>query len=187
MIKAIVFDIGGVILDAHALIEDLQKWFKPKDNLIFWEELNLKLAPLCKGEGTLHKTMTEFAKEKNIKIPDSVLKELFLIEKKHLKFNNGVIKLIKSLKENYRLGIISNTIEEHAIELRKLELFEYFELVILSHEIKMSKHELDIFQHLIKEMDLKPNEIVFIDDVQKYAPSYQDFLFPPNSLVFFQI
>jgi len=68
MIKSIVFDIGGVILDAKELIKDLKVWFKPKDEMKFWEELNLKIAPLCKGSGSLYETMKEFAKEKKVKI-----------------------------------------------------------------------------------------------------------------------
>ena len=170
MIKSIVFDIGGVILDAKELIKDLKVWFKPKDEMKFWEELNLKIAPLCKGNGSLYETMKEFAKEKKVKIPDSELKTLFVKDfDKTLKFNKEVLKLIKKLKPNYKLGIISNIIEEHSAELKKTNMFKDFEIVIMSYEVKMSKHEIDIFKLLIKEMNLKPNEIVFIDDVQQYA------------------
>lgn len=170
MIKAVVFDIGGVILDAKELIKDLKKWFKPEDEMKFWEELNIKIAPLCKGHGNLYETMKEFAKEKKVKIPDDVLKTLFVKDfDKTLKFNNDVFDLIKKLKPNYKLGIISNIIEEHSAELKKTNMFDGFDIIILSHEVKMSKHELDIFKLLIKETKLKPEEIVFIDDVQQYA------------------
>ncbi len=72
------------------------------------------------------------------------------------------------LKKNYKLAMISNTIEEHVKINRKLGRFKLFDVVILSNEAGFTKGEKYIFLLAIKELNIQPKECVFIDDIKKF-------------------
>ena len=170
MIKAIIFDVGGVILDFKPLILPVVKIFHPEDETKFWEDLNLRFIPLCRGEGTLLQFWKDLAKEYEKEIPENTLKKLWRSEfETNLIINKDIIKIIMSLKGKYKLGIISNTIKEHADIFMKNDYFELFDTVILSHEVKMTKDAKDIFFLAIKKLRVKPEECAFIDDIKKFV------------------
>ncbi len=174
MIKAIIFDIGGVILDMSPLALPLKDVFEPEDVAAFWQELNLKFTPLCRGEGTLYEFWKGITKELGKDIPDSVLKKLWMEDfEKCLIINEEVKEIIISLKKNYKLAIISNVIPEHAGLLKNnktfRELLKIFDKVIFSNEVKMSKDSRDIFLLALRQLNLKPEECVFTDDVKKFV------------------
>lgn len=174
MIKAIIFDIGGVILEMDRLALPVVEVFKPKDANKFWQDLNEKFSPLCGGEGTLIDFWRDIAKANGKTIPDDVLNKLWNEDfENNLYINNQTKDLIVKLKKNYKLAIISNTIAEHANKLRQntsfKEIFKLFDVVILSNEVKMAKDNQKIFLHTLKLLNLKPEECVFTDDTKKFV------------------
>jgi putative hydrolase of the HAD superfamily len=79
-------------------------------------------------------------------------------------------QLIRQLKPNYTLALLSNTNEwhfEHVIQL--LEDYDLFDHVTLSYEVKAMKPAKKIYQDAIKKSKMSPEECVFIDDVRDYA------------------
>jgi epoxide hydrolase-like predicted phosphatase len=174
MIKAVIFDIGGVILDMEKLSSPIKEIFNPSDMTAFWQEVNEKFSPLCRGEGTLLDFWKKFAKEKKNNISEVELKKRMIDNfGKHLFIDKEVKKIIVSLKKKYKLGIISNTIKEHVDELKKVKEFRevesFFDVIILSYKVKMTKEKKDIFLLALKELGLKPEECVFTDDTKKFV------------------
>ena len=81
------------------------------------------------------------------------------------------IERIRSLAPRYRLFLLSNTNAIHIREVnRRLEslgqppLEAIFERVFYSHDLKMAKPSPDIFQHVLREAGLVPEETAFFDD-----------------------
>lgn len=82
------------------------------------------------------------------------------------------LDLLVSMKQNYRTYLLSNTCEPH-IEAFERDLYlkhgvknfdDYFDKVYYSCRIGMRKPDKEIFELVLKENDLKPEETVFIDD-----------------------
>jgi HAD superfamily hydrolase (TIGR01509 family) len=174
MIKAVIFDIGGVILDSEQLMKPVQDVFMPKDKDKFWQELNESFSYLCRGEGKLYDFWKKFAKEKGMDIPDEILRKLWDKDfEESLLINEEVKGIISSLKKNYKLAIISNIINEHASVLKKnksfIEIHNMFDVITFSNEVRMSKDTKDIFLHTIKLLNVKPEECVFTDDTKKFV------------------
>lgn len=79
--------------------------------------------------------------------------------------------LLRLKKEGYKIILLSNTNEIH-IELanRRWALAsnqspeEIFDSVYYSHEVKMRKPNSEIFEFVCSEHQLKPSEVLFIDD-----------------------
>jgi glucose-1-phosphatase len=81
------------------------------------------------------------------------------------------IKIIRSLKEKYRLFLLSNTNSIHFKEVENIlssttgdSFYNLFEKVYLSYEIGMCKPDKEIYQYVLKDTNLNPQETLFIDD-----------------------
>ncbi|GLB51198.1 haloacid dehalogenase [Neptunitalea chrysea] len=84
---------------------------------------------------------------------------------------------IKSLaeKNEYRLFLLSNTNDIHiqyfinTISQEKFDLFKgCFEKFYLSYEIKLRKPNASIFEYVLKDSQLTPEETLFIDDTAEH-------------------
>lgn len=91
------------------------------------------------------------------------------------------LELIKSLRPNYRIFLLSNTNHTHqqAFE-RILEQFigertldNYFEKVYFSHLVGKRKPNSDIFNFVLGENKLVPEETLFIDDSSQHIVGAQ--------------
>jgi len=80
--------------------------------------------------------------------------------------------LIKDLKKNYKLALLSNTNEwdfEYGIKPSMAEIFNLFDTLTLSFEVKAMKPKREIFLDSLSKLDLKPKQCVYIDDIRRYV------------------
>lgn len=82
-------------------------------------------------------------------------------------------KLMDLRKAGYRTFLLSNTIDLHwkycKDELFPMDSFtvdDYFEHTFTSQKMHMKKPDDEIFQTVIEETGIKPNETIFIDDLE---------------------
>ena len=85
-----------------------------------------------------------------------------------LGLHDNSIKVLKKLNEKYPLYLLSNTNELHFsyFSMQCKELFELFEKLYLSFELKTRKPDIEIFEQILKDLKFLPDEILFIDDLQ---------------------
>ena len=88
------------------------------------------------------------------------------------------IELISSLKENYKLFLLSNTNSIHIDYLKNRfkkikwdKFISLFDETYLSYQIGMRKPDLEIFEHLLVKECLNPEEVLFIDDSIQHIES----------------
>jgi len=84
-----------------------------------------------------------------------------------MKFNKNAIKFVKKCKkEGHQVYILSNWDKESFALLQKKhpDIFALFEGIIISGEHHCTKPNKMIYQKLLKQYQLKPEECVFIDD-----------------------
>jgi putative hydrolase of the HAD superfamily len=168
--KAIFFDLGGVLLNFDSLINRVLEVFQPADKDKFWDLINIEAIPLCKGEMNILQFWKRVADRLGKRVPDHVLRNLWIKGfEEGISINEGVLSIIKSLKPNYKLGLISNTISEDARIVRRLGIFDLFDDVILSYEVHLTKDQEEIFLLAINRLGIKAQESVFIDDIEKFT------------------
>lgn len=84
------------------------------------------------------------------------------------------LELIKKLRENHQVGILSNTNEIHitAVDLMLQKDFgvtcfhELFDHVFYSHEMGLAKPSAEIYQSLLEKLGAKAEQVVFFDDLE---------------------
>ncbi len=169
-IKAIIFDLGGVIVEL--------------DFSNFYNRI-ITLSPLNKPQTPI---MLEFFRQSDIyhqgnmsddefyQLACELLQVCALNQQEFFDafnsiisgFNHEIIEVLKKLKNsnNYKLIALSNVNSSHWDYLldQKWGFIEYFDDLILSHEVHMTKPEKKIFQYTIEKAGCTPEEILFIDD-----------------------
>jgi len=84
--------------------------------------------------------------------------------------NEDVVSLLPELKKKYRLVLLSNTnIIHQKYAWSKYDFINYFEKLILSHEVGACKPEEKIYKAVEEYTKLPPEEHIFIDDIFEYA------------------
>jgi len=169
-IKAIIFDLGGVIVEL--------------DFSNFYNKI-ITLSPLNKPQTPI---MLEFFRQSDIyhkgymsddefyQLACELLQVCALSQQEFFDafnsiisgFNQEMIEVVKKLKTNDDLKLIalSNVNSSHWDYLlnQKWGFIEYFDELILSHEVHMTKPQKKIFLKAIEKAGCKPEEILFIDD-----------------------
>ena len=82
------------------------------------------------------------------------------------------VELLKKLRENYRLFLLSNTSSIHITQVNKIleattgieKLDDLFEKVYYSYDMGLMKPDPAIYLQVLKEQGLEAEETLFLDD-----------------------
>ena len=162
-IKAIIFDIGGVIYlgeqKSLAYMQEKLKldedfWFGAVKNI--WEDLLI-------GKKEENEGLAEMAK--NLGIGQEKLRDLWIrCFKERYILNKPLLKIIEKLKKNYKIAVLSDQwITGYKILITD-KIKQLLDVSIYSHEVKVRKPDLKIYNIALEKLDLHANECVFIDD-----------------------
>lgn len=153
-IKAVIFDIGGILLE-NPLIGDF--WHNKTGS----KELRNKF-----GAGKISKE--DFVKEasKLLGMPEEDFLERYGKTYFSIKKVRGVFDIIKSLKVKSYLFSDTNPIHLEFVKNKYPEMFKIVKKSFMSAEIGSRKNEDKSYKHILKTLKLKPEEILLIDDKQ---------------------
>lgn len=174
-ISTLIFDLGGVIVDLDLAkciqnfkelgLENIEQYlsnFGQKDFFMQFE----------KGQIGIPAFRNEIRKLAGIELTDAQIDEAWCsfltqipVEKLHL---------LSELKKKYRLLMLSNTNPLHietavAVEFSKTgkTMQDFFDKCYLSYEMGMVKPDVEIFEALLADAQVKAEECLFLDDGKK--------------------
>ena len=82
-----------------------------------------------------------------------------------------MLDLIKRLKKDYKLGLLSNQIEDWLEEvIKEKRLDKIFDGIVTSYRFKVAKPDVSIFKEIVERLKVKANECVYVDDMKKNIP-----------------
>ncbi len=170
MIKNIIFDLGGVILkDRNAIMpEFLSTMFSlPKDKS--QEIWNRDKKRLQLGELSSSEFLTRIKKElKNNLTSEELVKEWKDLYKREAKeIDPEVLDLIEKLKRNYKVYLMTNTIDVHDNFNSKRGIYEKFNKVFKSFEEGWVKPEKNAYLSVLERIKANPRDCLFIDDLEE--------------------
>ncbi len=174
MIKALVFDFGNVFINLD--IEGAQKLALEKFGMDNLSEDILAFNSLYE-QGLMN--TEEFLASYQENFPQYSNEDLKYIWNFMLKdFPKHRLEFIKQLKNEskYKLILLSNTNDLHISWIKEnvsffSEFKDCFDAFYLSHEIHLVKPNPNIFEFVLRENKLNPNECLFIDDNQNNIES----------------
>jgi putative hydrolase of the HAD superfamily len=168
MIKAIAFDIGGVMASENNLKDHYEPLCKALkiDKKKFFELRDKYIDKAARGKISGKEMIKKFARELGIKY-NVLLKNWIKYKKKSMKKNIRLIKIIQKLKKKrYIVGSLSNVIDIHYNCGKEISIYKPFDFNICSFKVKCRKPERKIYRLLLKKLKMKGKEVIFIDDYQ---------------------
>jgi HAD superfamily hydrolase (TIGR01509 family) len=169
-IRAIVFDFGGVVANAdrESTVKFLTSTLNISENQI--PSLMNDLQDYFSNGGTEEEFWKEFARTKQIELPQNWFCDLMMIMQRSLQPIQGTIDIVRELQaEGYQTAMLSDISEYRAKIVRGLGYYDLFNPVLLSYEIGFNKPDPQAFKILLKALALPPADIVFIDDKSENA------------------
>lgn len=168
MIKNIIFDMGGVLIDYNPE-KALYGIFDKETADILLKEIFRNQLWADKDRGIIFPE--EIMKIKKDAIPEAVYEKVCEMVDNFYPYMppfEQMYDFIKALKENgYGIYLLSNASSDFHIRREEIPALSLFDGVLISADYKLLKPEKEIYEALYKEFDLRPEECFFIDDVQK--------------------
>lgn len=169
-IKAIIFDMDGVLIDAkdwhyEALNKALTCFglqISRYDHLVTYDGLptmkKLEMLSLEKGLPIkLHKFINDLKQKYTMDLIHTRCKPLYVHE----------YALAKLKKEGYKLAVCSNSIRKTIeVMLDKADILQYFDFYLSNEDIKNPKPSPDIYNLAIQKLNFDPKECLILEDNQ---------------------
>lgn len=165
MIKAIIWDIGGVLVKMENLTPHRH-----------WEErLGLAAGQLAKtvfgnpiGDLAMigQATPAEFWQDvgRQLALSGEELEQLRIDFHKAGVWNEKLFALIRSLKGQYKQGIISGAMADAREENQAYLSDDLFDVIVISAEEGIQKPDPDIYRRALARLGVEAHEAIFVDD-----------------------
>lgn len=166
MIRNIIFDMGGVLLDYNPLRYISHLTTDEADAALLLREVFNSVEWFRLDHGTIGQedAAAAMCSRLPVRLHDAVER---LIEwwKLEVQPVEGMAELLEELKAlGYGLYLLSNASVRHPEYFDRLPSARYFDGRFVSAFYKLLKPQYDIYQAMLREFDLKPEECFFIDD-----------------------
>ncbi len=165
-IRAVFFDLGGVIVRTEyqaprqRLAEQFGMDYDDIDKIVFG------------GASAARASVGEISEEehwqnvmKTLKLPaneaERVKREFFAGDV----IDRTLLEFLRSLKPNYKVGAISNAWSGLRAYMEREKFADVFDAIIISAEVGAAKPSAEIYHKALKQLNVNPNEAVFVDDV----------------------
>jgi len=179
-LKAVLFDLGGTLIEMLDVSEILQKLLEAKGILRSIEEISKAVEVANKHMGG-YKDLPNLREEFWIKWNTEILKTLgtqrdqkilsaYIFESwwdyAQVRLYPEVRKVLQRLREKgLKLGVVTNALKSDADKLLpQFGLTNAFDIVVVIDSVGKMKPDKDMFLQALKKLNVKPHEALFIGD-----------------------
>jgi len=170
MIKTVIFDYDGVVKKSQKLSLDIVDLYRI--SIEEYEKFIPRLKPIIekfdKGLIAEEKFWLEFSAAMGKAVPEKCGERAKKMYKDRFAFFPEIIGLIEKLKnEGFRLSILSNMFPYQAEIIKEINRCSLFNDLFFSCEKELKKPDLEFYELVIRELNVRPQECLFIDDKEE--------------------
>jgi len=159
-IKAIAFDFWGVFAEMNTPMYKYMQKHNISPNK-YSKEIHDLIIAYDLDKLTEKQFLQECSRVVGLEIPYSLGRYTY----KKGTLNNKLIEIVKKLKTRYKIALLTNNNKAYCDEyLFKTNLDKLFDVMVISYQVGYRKPSPEIYKILIKRLNLKPKEILFVDD-----------------------
>lgn len=177
MNKVVIFDWGGIV-ESHEndskdiknalirIIRRLNKDITDEEVLAKWCYQTSKGISIgtTNDIDEIKDWVNLIQKQMNINVSFDDFKRIYQEEFSYVKYYRDVVQFAHSLKGKCKIAILSNLISFDKERINKQYDLSKFDYVYLSFEVGMEKPNKDIYEYVLNDLKVKPEQILFIDD-----------------------
>ena len=176
MIKAIIFDAGGVILQPQyeVILEALALKLGVDSKALI--SLNNELKDeLVRGKKSAQEECVIIKERFNLELsPEEIYETYVESYDRTNKINEELFNFAKRLKDRYNIALVSNVSDMPAKLNAEKGYYNIFNPCILSCELGIAKPDRAIFEIALEKLNLRGEECIFIDDREEHFPEARE-------------
>ena len=164
MIRAIIFDVDGVLLDSF------------EANFLFFQKLFRRtgFTPPTRDEfkPMFHFTMWDVIKSVTRLDDDKKVEEIWNLGRagefytRNPKLSEGVAPIVRQLSKGYSLAVVTSRVQTYMFEGPLADLKQYFKVAIGYEDTENHKPHPEPLLLAAKQLDAKPEECAYVGDVE---------------------
>lgn len=167
MIKAVLFDVDGVVIDSfNANLQFFNDVFSHL-GLPHITAAQYKTAFHLPAKEVLKKFAPELSTHKVEDTYQSIKRGEIRYPDELTKLNPGAIETIKSLSTPYKTGLVTSRIREGVYQLSQLsEIVKIVQVIVTFDDTDKHKPDPDPIELALEKLNIKPDEAVYIGDAE---------------------
>ncbi|HLD85174.1 MAG TPA: HAD family phosphatase [archaeon] len=164
--KAFVFDWGDVIalMDTPGFAKTIAERHGIKPDKFHTIELGHRIKNNS-GKMTDLQYIEALNRDLGLKLDKKEFFKEFL--EGFVKINSELVEIIKKLKNNYKILLLTNNNEGFMKYIKKVEFSHLFDKIYNSYDHKMAKPDPKFFNKVLKDAKLNADECIFVDDNER--------------------
>ena len=167
MIKAVIFDMDGLMIDSERVTFEGYQHVLAKENLTMSEEKYKTL--LGKPVKAVHDLFKEdYGPQYDV---DQIIKEVHAyiakrFETEGVPLKPGLVELLKYLKENNYKTIIATSSHRNRVDLivKQAQIDQYFDDSICGDEVTKGKPNPEVFLKACQKLQVSPQDALVLED-----------------------
>ncbi len=168
MIKLIMFDLWGTIIENGVYSPVKQIKFNLRLLIPFSEYITrFEKSFMTKEFEDSREAFKNVCKEFDIKCDNKLLDKLIGVWNKNWLLAREFpesLQILSKIRNKYKLILVSNTDKSGERVIERFSLNKYFDKMYLSYKTGLLKTNKELFENILKEYNVKPEEAVMIGD-----------------------
>jgi HAD superfamily hydrolase (TIGR01509 family) len=163
MIKAIFFDLGGVLVELNSEAE-MRRFVGDMPREEIWRRWLHSPAVRAHEIGQLSADAFGEAIVRELDVDASAEEFMQSFGRWLVAPYAGALPLVRQLSATYRTGLLTNTCAFHWPQIEAMGVPDHFHHVAASFQVGRIKPDRDYFEHALDAVGVKAHEAIFFDD-----------------------
>lgn len=174
MIKVILFDVDGVLVNGSKFAETLQNDYGITRNQTR-DFFRGKFLDCLIGKADLKKEIEPFLKEWKIQLTADEFVQYWF--KSEHSVNDSLVEMVKKLKASGIHCHLATNQEQYRVDyiLKEMGFAELFEKVFSSSYVGVQKPEAAYFEKIMSELNATRDEVMLWDDIDRFVETARQF------------